>query len=168
MATWADFAAAEPLLATAIRTLVCQYGPGLGYLATVRPDGGPRIHPVSPVITSDGLFCFVLPSPKRHDLDRDGRYSLHSFPGTDSDDEAYLSGRATRVTSVAVIAGLARQMRAAPGVDWKLYELTVDVAMLVHHETSTTSTRTVWKARRDHIPRARHNGPCTAAVDSVQ
>ncbi|MFB9183290.1 pyridoxamine 5'-phosphate oxidase [Dactylosporangium sucinum] len=168
MATWADFAAAEPLLATAIRTLVCQYGPGLGYLATVRPDGGPRIHPVSPVITDEALFCFVLPSPKRHDLDRDGRYSLHSFPGTDSDDEAYLSGRAWRVTSDSVIARLAREMRAAPGVDWKLYELTVDLAMLVRHEAPATSTRTVWKARPDHIPRARHNGPCAAAADSVQ
>src|SRR5258705_9436011 len=120
MATWADFATAEPLLATAIRPLVCHYGPGLGYLATVRPDGGPRIHPVSPVVTDDGLFCFVLASPKRHDLDRDGRYSLHSFPATDSDDEAYLSGRATPVTDAKVITQLAATMRAAPGVDWRL------------------------------------------------
>jgi hypothetical protein len=168
MATWADFATAEPLLATAIRTLVCQYGPGLGYLATVRPDGGPRIHPVSPVITDNGLFCFVLASPKRHDLDRDGRYSLHSFPATDSDDEAYLSGRAALVTDPAVVAQLATTMRAAAGVDWKLYELTVDVAMVVQHDTPTTSTRTVWKDRPGHVPRARRNGPCAAAVDSVQ
>src|SRR5262245_1233528 len=116
MSSWADFAAAEPLLATAIRTLVCQYGPGLGYLATVRPAGGPRLHPVSPVIPDHVLFCCVLASPKRHDLDRDGRYSLHSFPATDSDDEAYLSGRATPVTDPAVIGPLARQMRAAPRV----------------------------------------------------
>ena len=37
MATWADFATADPTLASAIRALVCQYGPGLGYLATIRP-----------------------------------------------------------------------------------------------------------------------------------
>ncbi|WP_432983357.1 pyridoxamine 5'-phosphate oxidase family protein [Dactylosporangium sp. CA-233914] len=168
MATWADFATAEPSLASAIRTLVCQYGPGLGYLATVRPDGGPRIHPVSPVITDEGLFCFVLASPKRYDLDRDGRYSLHSFPATDSDDEAYLSGRATPVTDETRITHLATLTRAADGIDWKLYELTVDVAMLVHHETPTTSTRTVWKARKSQIPRARQNGPCATAADSVQ
>ena len=94
MATWAEFSAAEPLLATAIRTLLCQYGPGMGYLATIRPDGGPRVHPVMPVITDEGLYCFILPSPKRHDLDRDGRYALHSFPAEDTSDEAYLSGRA--------------------------------------------------------------------------
>ena len=168
MASWADFAAAEPELATAIRTLVCQYGPGLGYLATIRPDGGPRIHPVSPVITDEGLFCFVLASPKRHDLDRDGRYSLHSFPSTDSDDEAYLSGVAVRVTDEPLIARLARTMRAAPGVDWRLYELTVNTAMVVRHETPTTSTRTVWKDRPGHVPRTRQNDPCTTALDSVQ
>jgi hypothetical protein len=159
MATWADFATAEPDLSAAIRDLVCQYGPGLGYLATIRPDGGPRIHPVSPVITQ---------APKRHDLDRDGRYSLHSFPSEDSNDEAYLSGRATPVVDELLTAHLARQMRAAPTIDWRLYELTVDLAMLVRHDTPTTSTRTVWKDRPGHIPKARRNGPCTTAVDSVQ
>jgi hypothetical protein len=168
MASWADFAAADPSLASAIRTLVCQYGPGLGYLATVRPDGGPRIHPVSPVITDDALFCFVLASPKRHDLDRDGRYSLHSFPPEDSNDEAYLSGRAIPVTDATRVAEAARLTHAAPGIDWKLYELTVDLAMYVHHDTETTSTRTVWKDRPGHVPRARQNGPCAKAVDSVQ
>ena len=70
MATWSEFAAARPALASAIRGLVHQYGPGLGYLATVRPDGGPRVHPISPVIIDDGLYCFVMDSPKRRDLDR--------------------------------------------------------------------------------------------------
>ncbi|WP_433054419.1 pyridoxamine 5'-phosphate oxidase family protein [Dactylosporangium sp. CS-033363] len=168
MASWADFAAADPSLAAAIQTLVCQYGPGLGYLATVRPDGGPRIHPVSPVITASGLYCFVLPSPKRHDLDRDGRYSLHSFPSDSSDDEAYLSGRAVLVSDSDLVARLALLMRAAPGIDWKLYELSIDLAMYVSHGGSTPSGRTVWKDRAGHVPRARHNGPCAEAVDSVQ
>jgi hypothetical protein len=168
MVSWAAFATADPDLASAIRTLVCQYGPGLGYLATVRPDGGPRIHPVSPVITDEGLFCFVLPSPKRHDLDRDGRYSLHSYPPEDSNDEAYLTGKAQAVTDATLTAGLATLMRAAPGIDWKLYELSIDLAMHVHHTTATTSTRTIWRPGPTHVPRARHNGPCTTAVDSVQ
>src|SRR3954447_19760006 len=120
MASWFEFAAARPRLAAAIRALIHPYGPGLSYLATGRPAGGPRVHPVSPVITDDGLFCFVLASPKRHDLDRDGRYSLHSFPSTDSDDEAYLSSRAAPLADQALAARLATTMRAAPGVDWKL------------------------------------------------
>src|SRR3954449_13600231 len=98
MASWPEFAAARPGLASAIRALVHQYGPGLGYLATVRSDGGPRVHPVSPVITHDALYCFIVDSPKRRDLERDGRYALHAYPAQDSDDEAYLSGRARPVT----------------------------------------------------------------------
>ena len=51
------------------------------------------MHPVSPVIADGGLFCFVTASPKRRDLERDGRYALHAYPAESSDDEAYLAGR---------------------------------------------------------------------------
>jgi hypothetical protein len=110
-----------------------QYGPGLGYLATVRSDGGPRVHPVAPVITDEGLFCFVVDSPKRRDLERDGRYALHSFPPEESDDEAYLAGRAHVVTDDATIARIAGSLRAAPRVDWRLFEFSVEVAMVARH-----------------------------------
>jgi Pyridoxamine 5'-phosphate oxidase len=133
MASWSEFVADEPRLAAAITDLLQQYGPGLGYLATVRADGGPRVHPVSPVITDVGLFCFVIDSPKRRDLERDGRYALHSFPPEDSDDEAYLAGRARRVTDLARVEQLAGHVRAAPQVDWRLFEFTVEVAMLARH-----------------------------------
>jgi hypothetical protein len=133
MASWSEFVADEPRLAAAITELLQQYGPGLGYLATVRADGGPRVHPVSPVITDVGLFCFVVESPKRRDLERDGRYALHSFPPEDSDDEAYLAGRARPVTDREQVAQLADHLRAAPQVDWRLFEFTVEVAMLARH-----------------------------------
>src|SRR5256885_10539291 len=125
MASWSEFAAAQPRLASAIRALVHQYGPGLGYLATVRADGGPRVHPVSPVITDDGLYCFIIDSPKRCDLERDGRYALHAFPPEESDDEAYLAGRARRVTEARHVQRLAGSMRAQPDLNWQLYEFTV-------------------------------------------
>ncbi|ROT33549.1 pyridoxamine 5'-phosphate oxidase family protein [Micromonospora sp. HM5-17] len=133
MASWSEFASDEPGLAETIRALLQQYGPGLGYLATVRADGGPRVHPVSPVITDEGLFCFVVDSPKRRDLERDGRYALHSFPPEDSDDEAYLAGRARPVTDQARVARLADSLRAAPHVDWRLFEFSVEVAMVARH-----------------------------------
>jgi hypothetical protein len=136
MASWSQFVAAEPRLAEAVRTLLQQYGPGLGYLATVRADGGPRIHPVSPVITDEGLFCFVVDSPKRRDLERDGRYALHSYPPEDSDDEAYLSGRARPVTDRDLIDRLSTDLRAAPQVDWRLFEFSVEVAMVSRHGPS--------------------------------
>ena len=133
MVSWSDFAAAEPSLAAGIRALLQQYGPGMAYLATVRADGGPRVHPVSPVITDEGLYCFVVDSPKRHDLDRDGRYALHSYPPEESDDEAILTGRAAPVRSPLVIARLAGALRASPDVDWRLYELSIESAVLRRH-----------------------------------
>jgi Pyridoxamine 5'-phosphate oxidase len=133
MASWSEFAAADPTLAAAIRALLQQYGPGMAYLATVRPDGGPRVHPVSPVITGTGLYCFLVDSPKRRDLERDGRYALHSYPPEESDDEAYVAGHAVPVTDRAVIAHLAGALRASPQVDWRLFELMVESAMLRRH-----------------------------------
>ncbi len=133
MASWSTFAAAEPTLASDIRALLQQYGPGMGYLATVRADGSPRVHPVSPVLTDDGLFCFVVDSPKRRDLERDGRYALHSYPPEDSDDEAYLTGHAARVNDPQVVRALAGALRASPDVNWHLFELLIDTATLRVH-----------------------------------
>ena len=133
MVSWSEFASDEPRLAEAIRALMQQYGPGLGYLATVRADGGPRVHPVSPVITDEGLFCFVVDSAKRRDLERDGRYALHSYPPEESDDEAYVTGRAHLVTDPAVVSRLADALRASPEVDWRLFEFSIETAMLRRH-----------------------------------
>jgi hypothetical protein len=133
MASWSDLAAAEPALAAGIRALLQQYGLGMGYLATVRADGSPRVHPVSPVITDTGLYCFIVDSPRRRDLQNDGRYALHSYPPEESDDEAFLSGRAVRVHDPLVIASLAGALRASPDVDWQLFELLIDSATLRQH-----------------------------------
>jgi hypothetical protein len=162
MASWSEFVAASPQLAAGIRALLQQYGPGMGYLATVRPDGGPRVHPVSPVITDDGLYCFVVHSPKRRDLEHDGRYALHSYPPEESDDEAYVSGHAIPVTDPLVIAHLADALRAAPQVDWRLFELTIEVAMLRRHGTGgalplTTVVPPITRTWRD--PAARLGRP---------
>ena len=133
MASWSDFVAADPSLAAGIRALLQQYGPGMAYLATVRADGGPRVHPVSPVITDEGLYCFIVASPKRRDLDRDGRYALHSYPPEENDDEAYLTGRAVRVRDQLVVTRLPESLRASPDVDWRLYELLIETATLRRH-----------------------------------
>jgi hypothetical protein len=145
MASWNEFATAAPRLAVPIRTLLHQYGPGMGYLATVRPDGGPRVHPVSPLVTDDGLFCFVIASPKRRDLDRDGRYALHAFPAEHSEVEAYVAGRAHPVSDPVMVAQLALQFRAAPTIDWRLYEFTVETALLHRHELGATAQ--TWRDR---------------------
>jgi hypothetical protein len=98
MATWATFEAAAPELAAAGQRLLYQYGPGLGFLATVRRDGGPRLHPICPVISEGELWAFILrASPKCADLERDGRFALHAFPPEIKDDEFALTGTVRRV-----------------------------------------------------------------------
>lgn len=94
MLTWGDFRQARPDLADAGRGLLYQFGVGLAFLATVRPDGGPRIHPICPVIVGDGLYGLLVPSPKRRDLINDGRYAMHAFPADDNEDAFFLTGRA--------------------------------------------------------------------------
>ncbi len=123
MASWSEFTSAAPSLAASIRAALHQYGAGLGYLATIRPDGGPRIHPVSPAVVGGGLYCCLLDTPKRRDLERDGRYALHAFPAEESDDEASVRGRARLVTDPMVVRRVAAQLRAETRLDWWLYEL---------------------------------------------
>jgi hypothetical protein len=132
--SWSQFASSSPRLAADVRALLEQYGQAFGYLATVRLDGGPRLHPVSPVIADGGLFCFVMRSPKRRDLERDGRYALHAYPAEHTDDEAYLAGRAYPVADDLQRARLARLHRASPTTDWRLFELGIEVAMITHRE----------------------------------
>lgn len=163
MASWSEFAGAEPALAASIRRAFHQYGPGLGYLATVRPDGGPRVHPVAPAVTDDGLYCCLLDTPKRRDLEVDDRYALHAFPPEDSDDEACVRGHAIRVTDSSVIRRIARELRAGPHVDWWLYELSVETAIFVHRAAGAHPYH-VWTPPIGHPPAAEVDhceaGPC--------
>ena len=68
---------------------------GVAYLATVRKDGGPRVHPVMPVLADGSLFVFVVSLGwKYRDLLRDGRYALHSSASPEDGEEFYITGPA--------------------------------------------------------------------------
>ncbi len=95
MVNWRGLESARPNLATAGQDLLYQFGVGLAFLATVRADGGPRVHPMCPILHGDGLYALLVPSPKRSDLVRDGRFSMHSFPSDENEDAFYLSGAAS-------------------------------------------------------------------------
>src|SRR5262245_37474924 len=145
--SWEHFSGASPALATDIQALLEQYGRAFAYLATVRADGGPRVHPVSPVIAEGGLFCFVIPSPKRRDLERDGRYAMHSYPGDRTADEAYLAGRVRRVVDADLADRMGKLHRAAPTIDWRLFELEIAVAMVTHQAAQLSrADHRVWHA----------------------
>ena len=67
MATWAEFADVEPDLATIAQE---RMKGRIVYQATLRLDGGPRVHAVSPWI-ADGLLCVLFrdTSPKMREVD---------------------------------------------------------------------------------------------------
>lgn len=156
MLTWGQFREARPDLAEAGRALLYQFGVGLAFLGTVRLDGGPRMHPMCPVIVEDGLYAFIEAGPKRRDLTRDGRYALHCFPPPNNEDAFYISGRAEPKDDPAVREAAARVFWKERGQDEpppqhganKLFELFIDTCLL----TRTTGhgdwnpQHTIWKA----------------------
>lgn len=109
MVGWGELESARPDLAEAGRGLLYQFGVGLAFMATVRPDGGPRVHPMCPVLHDGGLFALLIPSPKREDLIRDRRYSMHSFPTESDEDAFYLTGLAQPADADDRRAALIRQ-----------------------------------------------------------
>jgi hypothetical protein len=117
MATCAAFTAAAAELAAEGRRLWCQSGVGLGFLATVRKDGGPRLHPSCPIVTDDGQFAFINPSPKCNDLRRDGRYAVRAFTSEDVDHESCVTGRGAELTDAQLRARVvaAYYARVPPG-----------------------------------------------------
>ncbi|MCL4519103.1 MAG: pyridoxamine 5'-phosphate oxidase family protein [Thaumarchaeota archaeon] len=95
---WKEFAKLEPQMsAFGLERLARK----VMYLGTIRSDGYPRVHPFTPFVSSGHLFAFMEPtSPKAHDLNRDGRFAMHSLV-TDQNGtggEFILSGRAFQVT----------------------------------------------------------------------
>ena len=95
MATWSEFAEAEPEMAAVGSALLEKHG--LAYLATVRADGAPRVHPVCPFLIEGRLYVATPhTSPKARDQLRDRRYVLHMLPG-ENDDEFRVRGHARAI-----------------------------------------------------------------------
>jgi hypothetical protein len=157
--SWGEFAGLRPDLADPGRALLYQVGVGLAFLATTRPDGGPRVHPMCPLLTGVGAYAFIVPSPKQRDLRRDGRFALHSFPCEDNEDAFYCAGRARPVTepdlrrelSALFVAERTRFQVPAPDDRDQLFEFLVDCCLL----TRTTGhgdpepAHQVWRDDRD-------------------
>lgn len=140
MVTWKDFAAAAPELAATGRSLLNQFRVGLAFLATVREDGAPRLHPVCPVLSNDRLFVLITPtSPKRQDLLRDGRYALQTFPQAKAgSDEFYVAGKALPVEDAATRAAVLRDARHMADASETAFELWIERVMHTRWENVLT------------------------------
>lgn len=111
MATWTEFVVEAPDLAElAERRLGAT---GLMMLATLRRDGFPRISPVEAVLADDRLVLHdgrmwlgMMPgSTKVRDLQRDGRFGIHTATADKmvSEGDVKLWGTATEVTDHATL-----------------------------------------------------------------
>ena len=157
MATWGEFTEAAPEIAALGSELRAKFG--LAFLATVRKDGSPRLHPVCPFVVRGRLFIATNPkSPKRHDLKRDGRYVLHMLPG-ENDAEFLIRGRARLVedaeTKAMVLAEGPEAGRQPDGAllnlkpEELLFEYDIAEALSGHWENvgqpDTRPVRSTWR-----------------------
>ncbi|HEX2089389.1 MAG TPA: pyridoxamine 5'-phosphate oxidase family protein [Actinomycetota bacterium] len=145
--TWRQFADAEPELA-AFGADRLDLPPA--YLATVRQNGAPRVHPVTPILTNEGLFVFMEPtSPKGRDLRERGWYALHNgVPDTEgSGGEFFVSGKGRPVDDADIRDDVARGASYEPAEHYVLFELLIGEARCNGYgDVELPSTRR-WSAR---------------------
>ncbi len=140
MAAWNEFTQQAPELAAFGKA---RFESGVAYLGTVRADGGPRVHPVTPIM-GEQLFLFMEPtSPKGKDLQRDGRYTLHCSVEDSSGGggEFYVRGRATLTADPAIREQAAQAASYTPQEQYILFVLTVEFAFMNVYVNGQPDTR---------------------------
>ncbi|MEX1103162.1 MAG: pyridoxamine 5'-phosphate oxidase family protein, partial [Dehalococcoidia bacterium] len=149
--SWLDLQSADPELAAFGRK---RLDGRVAYLATLRADGSPRVHPVTPIIGSSRLFVFMEPtSPKGKDLDRDPRFALHASveDNNGGEGEFMASGRASRVTDSASRAVAASAANYSPADRYILFELLIDRAQSTTYENGHP-VRSEWRQHHQPTP----------------
>lgn len=103
----------------------------VAYLATIRKDGSPRVHPMTPIVGDGHLFVFMEPtSPKGHDLQRDGRYAIHcSVSDTSGASGEFAVAGQARLTENPELRALAVRLASyTPADRYVLFEFDVTSA----------------------------------------
>ena len=132
MTSWREFSQQAPELA---QFGAARFGSGVAYLATVRADGGPRVHPVS---------------PKGKDLQRDGRYTLHCAveDSGGGGGEFYVRGRARLSDDPLLREQAIRAASYAPQERYILFVLEIEFAFMnVYSDGGANSRR--WNAEEN-------------------
>ena len=103
----------------------------VAYLATIRKDGSPRVHPMTPIIGEGHLFVFMeTTSPKGRDLQRDGRYAIHCSVSDTSgaSGEFIVTGQAHLIDDPEARALAVRLASYTPADRYILFEFDVESA----------------------------------------
>lgn len=108
----------------------------VAYLATIRKDGSPRVHPFTPIVGDGHLFVFMeSTSPKGHDLRRDPRFAIHCSV-TDMSGESgefIVTGRAKFIEDLELRALAVKNAPYKPAERYILFEFDIESAMLTEY-----------------------------------
>ncbi len=145
MTSWKEFAQQAAELAAFGEK---RFKSGVAYLGTIREDGGPRVHPVTPII-GDHLFLFMEPtSPKGKDLTRDPRYTLHCAVEDSSGGagEFYVRGNGTLVTDPAIRQQAIAASSYKPADRYILFQFTIEFAFMNIYTTEGKPNVQRWQS----------------------
>jgi hypothetical protein len=143
---WQHFESQAPDLASRGTALLHRQ---IAYLATLQRDGAPRLHPVRPVLGAGHLFVFIdRASPKRKDLQHDGRYALHCavFEGNGLSAEFLLMGSASEDNSRVLREKAERAWGGAVPEKYSLFTFSVEKALLTTYSEDRQPVRQRWSA----------------------
>lgn len=146
MVSWAEFKQQAPELAAFGEA---RFGSGVAYLGTLRADGSPRVHPVTPIL-GEQLFLFMEPtSPKGKDLLRNPRYTLHCSVEDSSGGagEFYVRGRACLTDDPSLRAQAVQAASYTPLERYILFLLSVDYAYMKTYQDGDPAPRR-WSAQK--------------------
>jgi uncharacterized pyridoxamine 5'-phosphate oxidase family protein len=145
--SWQALAEAAPDLATfGTERLHDQ----VAYLATLKSDGAPRLHPVRPVVTGGRLYVFTeATSPKVRDLEWDPRFALH---GTATSEQPWdlrefaVEGTARRVEDTDERTAVSTGTAFPRDEHFLLFELDVGAALSTVYGPDGRAHRERWRA----------------------
>ena len=121
----------------------------VAYLATIKKDGSPRLHPITPFIGNGMLFMFTEPSsPKIRDLGCDGRCAIHCSVERKEGEpliEFLISGTG-QVIDDDLVRAKAANIAASPVVtnSYVMFEFRIDNALLVEYDDEGKRTVQHW------------------------
>ncbi|MBL8078684.1 MAG: hypothetical protein JNM55_12025 [Anaerolineales bacterium] len=129
MTAWKEFEQQAPDIAEFGKA---RFQSGVAYIGTLRLDGGPRVHPCTPII-GEQSFLFMEPtSPKGKDLLRDPRYTLHCAVEDSSggNGEFYVRGQGVLTNNSLLREQAVRASSYAPADRYILFMFTVEFAFM--------------------------------------
>jgi hypothetical protein len=146
---WKDFEENAPELAALAYEKLNRK---IAYLATIKKDGSPRLHPVTPFIGNGMLFIFTEPSsPKIQDLRQDGRYAMHCSVGRDGPlIEVLVSGEAVDIADPGLRREQAESIAASPVVQdsYALFEFLVRRVLVVEYDEQRKPVVRRWRSEK--------------------